>query len=174
MYYTTSASAHIAIFSLQSSAREDFWTWLFFTIALGLFPLVLGALFLLVFIASKISPKNYLDLLKDGELFFFATTLSANSLNKLMVLPPLVATTTASAAPNPGGIQAGLWTVLLLSLGGFAACILSKLNELAQSTSGGSGGGQRIVRVGGVAIVSIICAAIACYLSYNVYTYGGA
>ncbi len=53
-------------------------SWVFFNVILALLPIFIG-----FFIAKMVdTPANWVDLLKNGELFFFSTIISASSIHK--------------------------------------------------------------------------------------------
>jgi hypothetical protein len=83
--------------------------------------LLLSYTALIIFAKRNIQWKEFVDLIKDGELFFFTTTLAATSLNKLQALPQLASTTSS--------IQIPLWGILLLSTFCFGLTVHNKLDQ---------------------------------------------
>jgi hypothetical protein len=105
----------------QPSAREDLLTWFFFTIVLPITPLLFSYIALIIFVKRNTQWKEFVDLIKDGQLFFFTTTLAAISLNKLQPLSHITSTTSF--------IQISLWGILLFSTYCFGLTIYNKLDQ---------------------------------------------
>jgi hypothetical protein len=120
MYYTIIIGSLSAVTPL-SNASEDLITWLFFTIVLPLTPLLLSYTALIIFVRRNTHWKEFVDLVKNGELFFFTTALAATSLNKLHELPPSISI--------PSLVQIALWAMLLLSTYCFGLTVHNKLDQ---------------------------------------------
>jgi|GEM_PF-5796759 len=63
---------------------ENNINWIFFNVILALFPLILNSIIVPIS-SEKIQWK---DLLKDGELFFFSTSITASSIGTLFLKRP--------------------------------------------------------------------------------------
>jgi len=107
----------------QPSTREDFFVWLSFTILLPLAPLFASYVTLIIFVKRNTQWKDFVDLIKDGSLFFFTTALAASSLNRLKALPQLTSTTSWFEAP--------LWIFLVFSIICFILTVRDKLDQVS-------------------------------------------
>jgi hypothetical protein len=173
MYYKV-ASVSLSTSSVSSSPKEEFILWLFFTIVLAVLPLLLNYLILMMFASWNVWLSNCLNLLKDGELFFFSTTLSATSLNKLTALLSVAAVGSGASRPiSTSWVQVGLWSVLIVSTSVFGLCTFSKLDKQLQLQSGKGTASVSEPNVWAIALGSILCAITSGLLSYVVYAYGG-
>ncbi|MGJ5674056.1 MAG: hypothetical protein ACR9NN_10665 [Nostochopsis sp.] len=99
---------------LQNSMK-----WFFFNVFLALLPLLLN------FILIKIGriKTTWFELLKDGELFFFSTSLAASSIGAFLFQSPsslMIASVTSYL----------LITLLLISTGLFALSSFLKLKQM--------------------------------------------
>lgn len=128
MYYTIIMGSLRAV-PPQPSIGEDLITWLFFTIVLPLTPLLLSYTILIIFVTRNTQWKEFVDLIKDGELFFFTTTLAATSLNKLRALPQSTSTTSF--------IQVSLWVILLFSASCFGLIVHNRLDKASLNLKAG-------------------------------------
>lgn len=123
--------------------------WFFFNIALALLPLLLN---LIVIKVSNIKPSW--ELLKDGELYFFSTTIAASSIGTLLFknpLSPIVALLVSYV----------LLVVLMVSTEMFALASLQKLAK------------KDLVDGKVFSISSALCAIITIVLGYVAFVQGG-
>jgi len=100
--------------SIQASIK-----WLFFNVVLALLPLLLNLI--LVKIGNVTTDRA--ELLKDGELFFFSTTIAAASIGTLLFQNPsnpLVASV----------VSYFLMTIIMISTGLFALSSFLKLKKM--------------------------------------------
>lgn len=99
---------------VESSIR-----WFFFNVFFALLPLLLNLLLILV---GSIK-TNWSELLKDGELFFFSTTIAASSIGTLLFQSPpnlIIALITSYI----------LMAILTISTGMFALSSFLKLKQM--------------------------------------------
>ncbi len=93
-------------------------SWFFVSVVLALMPLILN----LILVKVGRLQVGWAELLKDGELFFFATSLAASALGTLLFKKP----------GNPGGallLSYLLLIVLTISSGLFALASFLKLTK---------------------------------------------
>jgi hypothetical protein len=142
--------------------------WVVLNLVLSLLPLIFCTLFKFFFDL----PVTWIQVLKEGELFVFSTTLSANAISKLILPSP--------SDPNPAGIISliypqlspskvctliGLGIILLFSVAIFSALSLIKFNNSNQA--------QAPVKSGNYAIGALSCATTSSLLSYAAFAQGG-
>lgn len=99
---------------VESSIR-----WFFFNVILALLPLFLN----LMLIQVGSIKTNWSELLKDGELFFFSTTISASSIGALLFQKP----------SNPIAASVTIYflmVILMISTGMFALSSFLKLKQM--------------------------------------------
>lgn len=128
---------------------ENSINWIFFSVILALFPLLLN------FMIVKLSNINigWVDLLKDGELFFFSAAITASSIGTLVLnRPPNLVLTILI-----GGL---LLTILIMSSCLFSLSSFLKLKQMDVLNK----------RMFGV--MSIWCSILAVALSYMSFILG--
>jgi hypothetical protein len=142
----------------QSSSNTLTWDistqasikWLFFNVILALLPLLLNLILVKI---GKVSTDRA-ELLKDGELFFFSTTIAASSVGTLLFQSP----------SNPiiaSIVSYFLMTIIMISTGLFALSSFLKLTKT-------EGIDKKIFSDS-----SVLCAAITIILSYFAFVQGG-
>jgi len=100
--------------SVQSSIK-----WLFFNVILALLPLLLNLILVKI---GKVTTDRA-ELLKDGELFFFSTTIAASSVGTLLFQ--------SSANPIIASVVSYfLMTIIMVSTGLFALSSFLKLKKM--------------------------------------------
>jgi hypothetical protein len=140
--------------------------WVVLNLVLSLLPLIFCILFKFFFDLSV----TWIQILKEGELFLFSTTLSANTISKLILPSP--------SDPNSAGIISlvypqlslskvytliGLGFALLFSVAIFGALSLIKFNSSNQVS----------VRNRNYAVGALSCATISSLLSFVSFAQGG-
>lgn len=131
---------------VESSTR-----WFFFNVVLALLPLLLN----LILIRVGNIKTNWPELLKDGELFFFSTAISASSIGTLLFQhpsSPLVASITSYF----------LILILIVSTGMFALSSFMKLKQM-----------DDVIDKKVFGLISAWCAVIAIIISYIAFIQGG-
>lgn len=93
--------------------------WLFFNVILSLLPLALNAILVVV---GRVT-TSWPEMLKDGELFFFSTAISASSIGGLLFQVPSNKVVAAI-------VTYLLMTILMISTGMFALSSFMKLKQI--------------------------------------------
>jgi hypothetical protein len=130
---------------VESSIR-----WFFFNVVLALLPLLLN----LILIQVGSIKTNWSELLKDGELFFFSTTIAASSIGALLFQSPsslIVASITSYI----------LIAILMISTGMFALSSFLKLKQMD------------VIDKKVFSASSALCAIVTICLSYVAFVQGG-
>lgn len=124
--------------------------WIFFNVVMALFPLLLN------FILTRVGNMQIglVDLLKDGELFFFSTAISASAIGTLFSERP-------SDLATAVVLGCLLLVILIISTGLFSLRSFLKLKQMDVLDA----------RIFGKA--SVWCSLIAVILSYLTFVQGG-
>ncbi|MBD1853000.1 hypothetical protein H6F87_23945 [Cyanobacteria bacterium FACHB-502] len=135
--------------TLDASAQASI-KWLFFNVILALLPLLLNLILVKI---GKVTTDRA-ELLKDGELFFFSTTIAASSVGSLLFQSP----------SNPifaSIVSYLLMTIIMISTGLFALSSFLKLKKM------------EAIDKQVFSDSSAWCAAITIALSYFAFVQGG-
>ena len=124
--------------------------WFFFNVVLALLPLLLN----LMLIQVGSIKTNWSELLKDGELFFFSTTIAASSIGALLFQNP--------SSPVLASVTSYfLMVILMISTGMFALSSFLKLKQMD------------VIDKKVFSASSAWCAVITIFLSYVAFIQGG-
>jgi hypothetical protein len=141
-------------------------SWIVLNLVLALVPLFVSILFKFFFSLSV----TWIQILKEGELFLFSTTVSANAISKLVLPTPSetsslgkIALVFPQLSPDKAFTLIGLILILLLSTIIFGAMSLIKFNNLKKIKVG-----NRNYTFGAFG-----CAATSSILSYIAFVQGG-
>lgn len=124
--------------------------WFFFNIVLALLPLLLN----LMLIKVGSVKTNWSELLKDGELFFFSTTIAASSIGTLLFQEP-------SSPIIASLVSYFLMVILMISTGMFALSSFLKLKQMD------------VIDKKIFSASSAWCAVLTIVLSYFAFVQGG-
>lgn len=90
MYYVLTMDKLNAFSSPRVFDWIGFLTWFSLNIVLSLMPLIFGFALLAFIVKWQVKGRHYLNLLKDGQLSFFSTTLAATLISRLLTVLPLL------------------------------------------------------------------------------------
>jgi hypothetical protein len=140
-------------------------SWIVLNLVLALVPLFVSILFKFFFSL----PVTWIQILKEGELFLFSTTVSANAISKLVLPAPetngvgKISLALPQLSADKAFTLIGLILILLLSTILFGALSLIKFNNLKKIKVG-----DRNYTLGALG-----CAATSSILSYVAFAQGG-
>jgi hypothetical protein len=141
--------------------------WIILNLVLAIIPLILSIVLRFLFGF----PATWIEILKEGELFLFSTTISANSIGKLVLPTPSEANAVGKISlvlPQLSTDKAftliGLFLTLLCSAMIFGAFSLVKFSRNSNTFA---------VTDRNYAVAALSCATMAFVLSYAAFNQGG-
>lgn len=161
--------AHVALSEklVQSGTKENLLLWASTAVGLALLPLGFGALIKWLVPTFQLA---WLDLLKDGQLFFFATALSGDSLNRLIAAQQAGSDIASSLFLTFNYVA--LAGVVLVSALCFAISVFVTTHGQLISSQKLQGSAIKL-DAGRVVVISAACAVGAVILSLFVFLFGG-